>query len=236
MKLRDTPRGTRTRVRTLLRPRRIGKMFVAALLAGLLVLLSSVLWIRFTTRDFQYSAATAPAADVAIVFGAEMYSTRKPSPYLAARLDLGRQLLESGKVRALLLTGDNGHNSYNEPDNMRQYLLDRGVPANKIALDYAGFSTYDSCARAYRIFGVRSAIAVTQDFSVPRTIALCRSVGIDAVAVGDDTQIHNGTYRKCWLRDQLAAVKAMYSIAVQPDPKLLGPEESSVREAMTATS
>ncbi|MFE6864637.1 vancomycin high temperature exclusion protein [Nocardia sp. NPDC057668] len=235
MRLRDTLRGTRARVRTRLRPRRIARFLIAATLVVLVVLLSSVLWIRFTTRDFQYSAATAPAADVAIVFGAEMYSTRKPSPYLAARLDLGQRLLESGKVKALLLTGDNGHNSYNEPDNMRQYLLDRGVPANKIALDYAGFSTYDSCARAHRIFGVRSAIAVTQDFSVPRTIALCRAVGIDTVAVGDDTQIHNGVYRKCWLRDQLAAVKAMYSIIVEPDPKLLGPQESSVREAMAAT-
>lgn len=234
MELRAALRTTRTRLVTWFPPRRIAKILAAALAVTLLVGLSSILWIRFTTRNFQYSADTAPRADVAIVFGAEVYSSGQPSPYLAARLDLGRKLLESGKVKAILLTGDNGRPSYSEPEAMRIYLIQHGVPAAKIALDYAGFSTYESCARAHDIFGVNSAIAVTQDFSVPRTIALCRSVGIDAVAVGDDTQPHEFVYRKCWLRDQLAATKAMYSILFQPEPTFLGKQETSVRDAMAA--
>ncbi|MBL1074431.1 YdcF family protein [Nocardia sp. 2] len=215
-------------------PRRVGKLLVASVIGAILLTLSSILWVRYTTDDFQYSAESAPNKDVAIVFGAEIYADGQPSPFLAARLDLGRALLEAGKVKAILVTGDNGRSSYDEPTVMRNYLVAKGVPASKIALDYAGFSTYESCARAHEVFGVDSAIAVTQDFSLPRTIALCRSVGIDAVAVGDDGQDHNGVYWKCWFRDQLATTKAMYSIIVQPEPTFLGNQETTVRDAMAA--
>ncbi len=100
-------------------------------------------------------------------------------------------------------------------------------------MDYAGFDTYASCARAYRIFGVRSAIVVTQDFSVPRTVALCRAVGIETTAVGDHGQPHNATYARIWLRDQFADTKAVYSIVTRPDP-VLGDQETTVRDAIAA--
>ncbi|WP_405484060.1 vancomycin high temperature exclusion protein [Nocardia sp. NBC_00511] len=245
MHYRDTLRTVGDTARTALRPvraraaawfppRRIVKMLAGAVVAALLVGVGSILWVRFSTSEFAYTADTVPAADVAIVFGAEVKAGGKPSPYLAARLDLGRKLLESGKVKAILVTGDNGRASYDEPTAMRDYLVAQGVPAAKIALDYAGFSTYESCVRAHDIFGVRSAIAVTQDFSVPRTIALCRGVGIDATAVGDANQPHSAIYRKIWLRDQLADTKAVYSLLLRPDPTFLGKQETSVRDAMAA--
>ncbi|WP_203236999.1 SanA/YdcF family protein [Nocardia panacis] len=196
----------------------------------------SIAWIRHQAADGGYSVETVPQADVALILGAEVFNNGEPSPYLAARLDLGRQLLAAGKVRALLLTGDNGRASYDEPTAMRRYLLRKGVPENKIALDYAGFSTYQSCERAYRIFGVRQAIVVTQDFSLPRTIALCRGAGIDSNGVADTAQPHGLTYRKIWLRDQLAATKAVYDLLIHPDPKFLGPQETTVRDAINATS
>ncbi|GAA2461307.1 hypothetical protein GCM10010198_00620 [Nocardia seriolae] len=137
-------------------------------------------------------------------------------------------------MKALLLTGDNGRPSYDEPTTMRAYLIAHGVPAAKIAVDYAGFSTYESCVRAHDVFGVTSAIAVTQDFSLPRTVAMCRAAGIDATAVGDDTQVHGDVYRRNWLRDQLADTKAVYSILFRPEPTFRGKQETSVRDAMAA--
>ncbi|GGK36905.1 membrane protein [Nocardia camponoti] len=209
-------------------------MGAVAVSVAAIVGLGAIVWIRFAASDHAYSLATVPASEVAIVPGAQVYTNGQPSPYLAARLDLGRQLLEAGKVKALLLTGDNGRATYDEPTAMRDYLIRKGVPANKIALDYAGFSTYESCARANKIFGVKHAIVVTQDFSLPRTIALCRDAGIDATGIADDTQPHNGVYQKCWLRDQLAATKAVYEIVVDPTPTFLGREETTVRDAINA--
>ncbi|MCX4098616.1 SanA/YdcF family protein [Nocardia sp. alder85J] len=211
---------------------------VAIGLTVLVVLLAAVVlgadgWIRSRAAGREYSAADVPPADVGLVLGAEVYSDGTPSPYLAARLELGRTLLETGKVKALLLSGDHGHWSYDEPNAMRRYLMSKGVPAAELAVDYAGFDTYDSCARAYRIFGVRKAVVLTQDFSVPRTVALCRAVGIDTTAVADRSQPHDLTYRRIWLRDQLAATKAVYSIVRKPDP-ILGDQETTVRDAVAA--
>ncbi|WP_051178272.1 SanA/YdcF family protein [Nocardia concava] len=234
MQYRAALRSARKRVATWFPARRVVKICLAVIVLGLVVGIGSDLWIRMAHRKYEYSVETAPPADVAIVFGAEVWANGKPSSYLAARLDLGRKLLEAGKVKALLLTGDNGRASYDEPTAMRAYLIDHGVPAAKIALDYAGFSTYESCVRAHDIFGVTSAIAVTQDFSLPRTIALCRAAGIDATAVGDDTQVHGDVYRKNWLREQLADTKAVYSILFRPEPTFRGRQESSVRDAMAA--
>ncbi|MEU1427206.1 ElyC/SanA/YdcF family protein [Nocardia sp. NPDC005746] len=234
MQLRSALRSARGRVATWLPLRRVVKICAVIAVLGFTVLVASDLWIRMAHRKYEYSVESAPSADVAIVLGAEVKANGKPSDYLKARLDLGRRLLEAGKVKALLLTGDNGRSTYDEPTAMRAYLIEQGVPAAKIALDYAGFSTHESCVRAHDIFGVTSAIAVTQDFSLPRTIALCRAAGIDTVAVGDDTMPHTTVYRQNWLREQLADTKAVYSILLHPEPTFRGAQESSVRDAMAA--
>ncbi|WP_157393031.1 SanA/YdcF family protein [Nocardia terrae] len=236
MQFRAALSSARKRVATWFPARRVAKICLIGFVLVLVVLIGSDLGIRLAERKYEFSVDSAPSADVAIVFGAEVKAGGKPSGYLAARLELGRKLLEAGKVKALLLTGDNGRPDYDEPTAMRAWLIDHGVPAAKIALDYAGFSTYESCVRAHDIFGVTSAIAVTQDFSLPRTVAMCRAVGIDATGVGDDTQPHSDIYRKNWLRDQLADTKAVYSILVRPEPKFLGKQETSVRDAMAADS
>ncbi|MFC9897145.1 vancomycin high temperature exclusion protein [Nocardia sp. NPDC127579] len=218
-----------------IKPRAILRWTAYAGLAGLLAVLGSVGWVRFRASGHEYTAAAVPAADVAIVFGAQVYDDGQPSPYLAARLDIGQRLLESGKVKALLLTGDNGRRTYDEPEAMRRYLIGKGVPKSKIALDYAGFDTYQSCVRAYKVFGVRRAIVVTQDFSVPRTVSLCQAAGIATDAVGDNDQPPNGVWIKCWVRDQIAATKAVWEMATDPDPQFLGDEETSVRDAIEAS-
>lgn len=222
-------------MRARVRPRKLLRWSVYAVLAGLLAVLGSVGWVRYQAHGTEYDAASVPATDVAIIFGAQVYDDGTPSPYLAARLDIGKRLLESGKVKALLLTGDNGRRTYDEPEAMRRYLVSKGVPINKIALDYAGFDTYQSCTRAREIFGVHRAIVVTQDFSVPRTVALCRSVGVEATAVADHSQPHEGVWIKCWVRDQIAATKAVWEMVTKPEPKFLGRQETSVRDAITAT-
>ncbi|MEU6587155.1 ElyC/SanA/YdcF family protein [Nocardia sp. NPDC046763] len=234
MQYRTALRSARARVTAWFPARRVVKLGGALVALALVVLIGSDLWLRLANRKYEYSADTTPPADVAIVFGAEVKPDGSPSAYLAARLELGRRLLAAGKVKALLLTGDNDRPTYDEPTAMRAWLIAHGVPAAKIALDYAGFSTYESCVRAHDIFGVASAIAVTQDFSLPRTIALCRAAGIETTAVGDDTQVHGDVYRKNWLRDQLADTKAVYSILVHPEPTFRGKQETSVRDAMAA--
>lgn len=206
----------------------IGVLLLAGLIGG------SVAWVHHAAGDRVYSVRDVPPAPVAMIFGAEVYPDGTPSPYLAARLRIGQRLLDTGKVRALLLTGDHGEWTYNEPGSMARWLVAHGVPRDKLALDYAGFDTYQSCARAYRIFGVRRAVLVSQDFSITRSLALCRSVGISAVGIADHGQPRDATYLRGWTRDQLADVKAVYCMTVHPDPRYLGRRETSVQRAIAA--
>jgi vancomycin permeability regulator SanA len=217
-------------MRKLLRPRWLLR---AGLLAAALVALvagGSVAAVRLTAAGHLYAAESVPAAPVAIVFGAEIYSDGHPSPYVVGRLRVAQRLYQLHKVKAVLVTGDHGRWTYDEPDVMRDWLIAHGMPAAKVVADYAGFDTYQSCARARRVFGVRHAVLVSQDFHLPRAVALCRSVGIRADGVGDH-QAHDTMYWRNWSRDQLADTKAAFDMVVQPDPTYLGHHESGVDNA-----
>jgi vancomycin permeability regulator SanA len=220
-----------TRLRRLLRPRRLIRVGLLAVGVAALVVGGSVVAVRATASGHVYSAESVPAAPVAVVFGAEIYASGKPSPYVVGRLRVAEKLYDTHKVKAILVTGDHGRWTYDEPDTMRSWLIAHGVPATRVVADYAGFDTYQSCARAYRVFGVRHAILVSQDFHLPRAVALCRAVGIDADGVGDH-QPHDTMYWRNWSRDQLADSKAVFDMVVQPDPTYLGRHESGVDRAI----
>jgi vancomycin permeability regulator SanA len=191
-------------------------------------------WMYVTTGRQRVNPATVPATDVGIVFGAGAPQGR-PSPMLIGRLDLGLRLYRSGTVQVLLVTGDNSRSHYNEPLVMRDYLVGKGMPRDRIVLDYAGFTTWDSCVRAKKIFGVDRAILITQRFHLPRALTLCRAVGITAWGVGDDSRTYAPVATTLsYLREVPAAVKAVYALVVRPDPRFLGPREPGVRRALDA--
>jgi SanA protein len=133
-----------------------------------------------------FTSDTVPTFPVAIIFGAWVEPTGHPSAVLEDRVKTGANLYKAGKVKALLLTGDNHITSYNEPEAMRQYALTLGIPDSALVLDYAGFRTYDSCYRAHAIFKVDQAILVTQAFHLDRALLTCNSLGIASVGVAAD--------------------------------------------------
>jgi SanA protein len=109
-----------------------------------------------------YPPTAVPTEQVAIVYGVAVYSTRLSS-VLRDRMETAVFLYEQGKVSKLLVSG-----GYNEPSAMRNYAIERGIPAEDVLEDNAGQGTYDTCYRARHIFGVESAVLVTQEFHLPR--------------------------------------------------------------------
>uniref|UniRef100_A0AAU3H1S7 YdcF family protein n=1 Tax=Streptomyces sp. NBC_01401 TaxID=2903854 RepID=A0AAU3H1S7_9ACTN len=210
--------------------RRGQRRLVQALMLVCTVALAPAAWL-YTAADARVrTVADAPAREVAVVFGAGLWEGR-PSPYLAHRLDAAAELYRAGKVRVVLVTGDNSRAEYDEPDAMRRYLTAQGVPDGRIVSDYAGFDTWDSCVRAKRIFGVDRAVLVSQGFHIRRAIALCRSAGIDAYGVGAD-DVHDVTWYYGGTREVFAAGKALLDAMFEPDPRFLGPKEPGVTEAL----
>jgi vancomycin permeability regulator SanA len=203
------------------------------LVAGAAVL-GSVGWVRATAAGHTYAdvdLASVPAAPVALVLGAQVYPDGTPSPFLAGRLDLAKRLYDAGLVRVLLVSGDHAAREHDEPDAMRRYLVDAGVPVDHVVADHFGFDTYDSCSRAQRIFGVDRLTVVTQGYHLPRAVATCRALGLDAVGVGDESFRGTKAWRRGHLRDQVACVKTVIDLVTQRDP-VLGERETSVDRAL----
>ncbi|WP_434744116.1 SanA/YdcF family protein [Micromonospora sp. SH-82] len=203
----------------------------AALLAGTAV--ASVAWIRHGADGHLYTEAGVPEAPVALVLGTRVNPDGTPSPFLSGRLAVAQRLLDTGKVRAILVSGDNMNADYNEPEAMRRWLVEQGVPADRVVLDHAGYDTYDSCARAKRIFGVDRATVVTQSFHLPRAVAVCRRLGIDTAGVGDESaRVYERTWRISSSREYGAGVKATFDVLSGRNPTRLGPRETGVDDAL----
>lgn len=129
------------------------------------------------------STETVPANDVALVLGtAKLTAAGRPNFHFTQRIKAAAQLYHSGKVRHLLVSGDNHIATYDEPTDMRDALVAAGVPDSAITRDYAGFRTLDSVVRAKSVFGLTKFTIVTEEFHCPRSLWIARRRGLDAIA------------------------------------------------------
>ena len=201
-------------------------------MAGCVLALLPVTWLYVTTGDRLRTTADAPRTEVAVVFGAGLWNG-EPSPYLANRLKAAAELYRAGRVKVVLVTGDNSRKDYDEPDAMRTYLKKHGVPDGRIVSDYAGFDTWDSCVRAKKIFGVDRAVLISQGFHIRRAVALCEAAGVTSYGVGVDAK-HDVTWYYGGTREIFAAGKAALDAVFHPDPQFLGPKEPGVAKALAS--
>lgn len=192
---------------------------LAAALAG-----SGVAWTYVASAGHRYDATDAPDAPVAIVFGAQI-----ETPYLSGRLDTTVELVESGKVRSVLVSGNAAGTSGDETKAMTSYLSARGVPAAKIVVDEYGLDTYDTCARAVQVYGVRRALLVTQSYHLPRAVALCRSLGVDADGVKAACDCGRLNLLKNQAREWFATVLALKNAIWHRPPAVVSPPDDSLR-------
>ncbi|MGW7523789.1 SanA/YdcF family protein [Streptomyces sp. NPDC054783] len=206
------------------------RRLVQAVMAGCVLALLPATWLFVSTADRLRTTADAPSAPVAVVFGAGLWNG-EPSPYLAHRLDAAARLYRAGRIKVVLVTGDNSRKDYDEPDAMRAYLKKHGVPDQRIVSDYAGFDTWDSCVRAKKIFGVDRAVLISQGFHIRRAVALCEAAGVDSYGVGVDAK-HDVTWYYGGTREVFAAGKAVLDAVFRPDPTFLGPREHGVTKAL----
>ncbi|MFJ3660835.1 vancomycin high temperature exclusion protein [Streptomyces sp. NPDC090119] len=206
------------------------RRLVRGVVAGCVLALLPSTWLYVSTADRLRTASDVPRTDVAVVFGAGLWDGG-PSPYLAHRLDAAARLYRAGRIKAVLVTGDNSREDYDEPSAMRAYLSRHGVPAGRIVSDYAGFDTWDSCVRARRIFGVHRAVLISQGFHIRRAVALCEAAGVTSYGLGVEAK-HDATWYYGGTRELFAAGKAALDVALRPDPQFLGPREPGIQRAL----
>lgn len=205
---------------------RIKKWLIIAGVLFLLLLLFILVcnfWVEQNTNGQTFDEIKKiPKNDVALVLGTSKYTTQGyKNLYFSNRIEATAQLYKNGKVKHILVSGDNSVKEYNEPKQMKAALIKKGIPESAISLDYAGFRTLDSVVRCKEIFGQQKMTIVSQEFHNQRALFIANYKGIEAVAFNaKDVTLRYGL--KTMLREYLARCKAIIDIFINKQPKFLG--------------
>lgn len=218
--------GRKSRLRTWLR-----RLVLAAVcLAGLLLLTIGVaeLWTwRLAGGHCHDTPAACREDSVGLVLGCSKYIRRGyRNYYYLKRMEAAAALWKSGRVRCLIVSGDNRALNYNEPRDMRNSLIALGVPAERIVCDFAGICTYDSVVRANRIFGAEHLIIVSQESHAERAVAIARHLDIEAEGLNAPRfSITRKARVRAWLRERAARVAMLYDFISNRTPHHMGKKE-----------
>lgn len=179
--------------------------------------------IESETKDFvSYDVQKLPNEKVGLLLGTGKFLKNGwKNLYFFNRIDAAEQLYKSGKIKYILISGDNSQKDYSEPEDMQAELIKRGIPADKIVLDFAGFRTLDSVVRAKEIFGQNSFLIISQKFHNERAVFLAQHYGIKAYGFNaKDVNKYAGF--KTMLREKFARAKVFVDFLLGVEPKFGG--------------
>lgn len=199
------------------------KYGIMAVPGGALVVLLLNFWVLASVSDKTYNnIEDIVYSDVALVLGtSRSVNGVVENPYFTHRITAAAELYFSGKVKHILVSGDNSSMHYNEPRDMRQALIERGVPDSCITMDFAGLRTLDSVVRSHKIFQQKKVTIVSQEFHNYRALFIAKYYGIEAVAY-NATMPRAGASR-ITMREYLARPKALLDLYIlNTQPRFLG--------------
>ena len=194
---------------------------------GLTVSVTLIVFMNFrinqkTKNSIFESVELIPENTVGLLLGtSKLLKAGTPNQYFFNRINAAVELFEAGKIKTIVISGDNSKKHYNEPQDMKEELIKRGVPENKIYLDYAGFRTFDSMYRMRDIFGQKKFTIISQKFHNQRAIYIGNSLGINSIGYNaKDVDAYNGFKTK--FREKFARVKVFIDLTFNKKPKFLG--------------
>jgi vancomycin permeability regulator SanA len=143
--------------------------------------LAQMLW--FGATDYRRPA------EAAIVLGARVYATGRPSPLLWDRLRTGIALYADGLVPRLVMSGGDGADGFNEARVMADIAIAAGVPPAAVLVDPAGNTTELTVSHTLALLagaGVAPGapvIVVSQAYHLPRVQLAFSDAGVDVLTV-----------------------------------------------------
>lgn len=192
-------------------------------LGGGILILGINFWMLAQVKEQVYEdKETVAYSDVALVLGTSRTTNGVyENPYFTHRITAAAELFFAGKVKHILVSGDNSNMNYNEPLDMRNALIKRGVPDSCITMDFAGLRTLDSVVRSHKIFQQKRITIISQEFHNYRALFIANYYGIDAIAY--NAAPPSGATLKTTLREYLARPKAVLDLYILgTQPKYLG--------------
>lgn len=200
--------------------KRVIKALIAVMFAGALVVLLSNWWVVYNTRDQIYFDMNAlPANDYGLVLGTSKFvRTGKENLFFRYRMEATARLWKEGKVKYLILSGNNDSEYYNEPVDMQRALIKLDVPASVMTLDYAGFRTFDSVVRCKSVFKQNKITIISQNFHNARALYIGNHEGLEAIAFAAQ-DVPDGYSLRTLIREYLARPYALLDVyLLHPQP------------------
>ncbi|WP_422091722.1 SanA/YdcF family protein [Tenacibaculum ovolyticum] len=193
------------------------------LILPFILILASNYSVENNAQNKTYSDASKIKKNkVGLVLGtAKTLKNGRINLYFKYRINATVELYKKNKIDFVLISGDNGNKNYDEPTDFKNELIKKGIPENKIFLDYAGFRTLDSVVRCKEIFGQENITIISQKFHNERAIYLAENNGINAI--GFNARDVSGKYGlRVKAREYLARTKVFVDILFRVKPKFLG--------------
>ncbi|MCT2564397.1 SanA/YdcF family protein [Chryseobacterium herbae] len=201
----------------------IFKMFLLLLAVGIIFIAWANYSIRKESSAFvSYRIADVPETKTALLLGTgKTLSNGMPNAYFYNRIQAAIDLYKSGKIKYIIVSGDNSTKDYNEPEDMQLTLMKYGIPKDKIVMDHAGFRTLDSVVRAKEIFGQNKLVIISQKFHNERAVFLARENGMEAFGF-NAADVNKYAGLKTNLREYLAKAKVYWDLLFGVQPKFGG--------------
>lgn len=200
------------------------------LLSAFLLLFLTVLALYYCNHVVEEAAKgklyhqtdATPYNKIGLLLGTSKYLVDNSiNPYYQNRINAAVDLIKAGKVKYIIVSGDNSRKEYNEPQMMKEDLIKAGVDSTSILLDYAGLRTFDSIIRLRENFSQQTATIISQQFHNERALYIAGREGITAIGFNAE-DVHSSMERRQNIRERLARVKVFLDYLIGKDPKFLG--------------
>ncbi len=164
-----------------------------------------------------------PYRHTGLLLGTSATTGTWDNPFFVHRVNAAARLFEQHCIDALIISGDNSVVGYDEPTDMKNALIKRGVDSTRIVLDYAGFRTFDSIVRAREVFSQDSLLIISQHFHNERALYIADRCGIDVIAYdAEDVSVRSSFFTH--LREKFARLRCILDFYIGTKPHFLGPK------------
>lgn len=143
--------------------------------------------------------------------------------YFDNRIKAADELYKAGKIDFIIASGGDytktQKNGCDEPQAILDSLVVRGIPAQRIILDYDGTRTLNSITKAKEVYGLDSLTLISQKYHNERAIYLAEKYGIHAIGYNAKPSPIRRNRIKNTIREYFARVKMFFDLLIgrQPD-------------------
>lgn len=190
-------------------------VFVAIMvMIGLFVVIGCQIAVKSAARGRLYDDVNKiPHREVGLLLGTSpLGRSGRPNQFYLRRLDATVALYNAGKIDRIIISGARRGDDYDEPAEMKNDLVKRGLPDSIFVLDGEGHRTISSIVRAKELFEEDSVTIISQKFHNERALFLASHNEVDAIAFNAENTSSRRWRLMMVLRESLARVKAVAEV------------------------